>query len=139
MHRTFISLTIFAAWITAAIPTALGQTAVAAKPVAAAAVEPAWIARSNRYTQTLLDIQLRHSPEGGSAEGLAKYDTSITDATRADEIAQRKELEDELADLKKGEAKEKNQDVREDLEILQKTFNLQFRRDDYRLSIRFRF
>ena len=82
----------------------------------------------------LLDVQLKHSPEGGSAQGLGKYDPLITDATRADEIAQRKELEDILAKLKQVEAKEKDKDVREDLEILQKTFNLQFRQDDYQLA-----
>src|ERR1017187_9081747 len=82
----------------------------------------------------LLDVQLKHSPEGGSRQGLAKYDPLITDATRADEIVQRKELEDIRANLKKVEAKEKNKDVREDLEIVQKTFNLQFRQDDYQLA-----
>ena len=96
--------------------------------------QPAWVARSNEYTQMLLDVQLKHSPEGGSRQGLAKYDPLITDATRADEIVQRKELEDILARLKKVEAKEKDKDVREDLEILQKTFNLQFRQDDYQLA-----
>ena len=68
----------------------------------------------------LLDVQMKHSPERASAQGLAKYDPSITDATRADEIAQRKELQDVLAKLKKIEAKEKDKNVREDLEILQK-------------------
>ena len=106
--------------------------AQAAKPGAEA--DKSWIARSNQYTQMLLDVQLRHSPEGGSAQGIAKYDALITDPTRADEIAQRKELQDLLATLKKDEAKEKSQDVREDLEILQKTFTLQFRQDDYQLE-----
>jgi hypothetical protein len=82
----------------------------------------------------LLDIQLQHSPEGGSAQGLARYDTAITDPTRAAEIAQRAELEAALTKLKKAEATEKNENVREDLEILQKTFNLQFRQDDYQLA-----
>jgi uncharacterized protein (DUF885 family) len=92
------------------------------------------VVRSNQYTQQLLDIQLKHSPEGGSAQGVVKYDPLITDATRADEIVQRKELEAVLAQLKKVEAKEKDKNVREDLEILQKTFNLQFRQDDYQLA-----
>ena len=96
--------------------------------------DKSWIERSNHYTQILLDVQLRHSPEGGSAQGIAKYDTQITNPTRADEIVQRKELQDILATLKKDEAKEKSQDVREDLEILQKTFTLQFRQDDYQLE-----
>jgi uncharacterized protein (DUF885 family) len=106
--------------------------AQAMKPSAGS--DKSWIDRSNQYTQSLLDVQLRHSPEGGSAQGIAKYDTQITNPTRADEIVQRKELQDILATLKKDEAKEKSQDVREDLEILQKTFSLQFRQDDYELD-----
>jgi hypothetical protein len=82
----------------------------------------------------LLDVQLKHSPEGGSHEGLVKYDPLITDATRADEIVQRKELEAVLAKLKKAEAAEKDKNVREDLAILRKTFDLQFRQDDYQLA-----
>jgi hypothetical protein len=108
----------------------------AAAPVAAksAPAEPAWVVRSNQYTQALLDIQLKHSPEGGSAQGVVKYDPLITDATRADEMVQRKELETVLARQKKAEATEKDKNVREDLEIVQKTFNLQFRQDDYQLA-----
>ena len=113
-------------------PAASASSAAAKAP--AAAPEPEWVKRSNQYTQMLLDVQFKHSPEGGSRQGLAKYDPLITDPTRADEIVQRKELQDVLATLKKVEAKEKDKDVREDLEILQKTFNLQFRQDDYQLD-----
>jgi hypothetical protein len=100
----------------------------------ATAAEKSWIGRSDQYTQMLLDVQLKHSPESGSAQGLAKYDGLITDGTRADEIAQRKELEAVLAQLKAVETKEKDRDVREDLEILQRAFSLQFREDDYQLD-----
>ena len=83
--------------------------AAAAAPAAAVApAEPAWVVRSNQYTRELLDVQLKHSPEEGSSQGEAKYDTQITDATRADEIVQRKELEDVLARLKTVEATEKD-------------------------------
>lgn len=144
MHRTTVSLMILAAGLmatnsasraqtsTAAIPAApaaaTSSSASAAKPAApVAAAQPAWVVRSNQYTQMLLDVQMKHSPERASQEGLVKYDPLITDASRADEIAQRKELQNVLANLKKIEAKEKDRDVREDLEILQKAFNLQFR------------
>ena len=148
MHRTAVSLMILAAGLMAANYSTRAQTPAAAIPAApaaatsssasaakssapAAAAGPAWVVRSNQYTQMLLDVQMKHSPERASQEGLVKYDSSITDATRADEIAQRKELQNVLANLKKIEAKEKDRDVREDLEILQKAFNLQFREDDY--------
>ncbi|MGD0798126.1 MAG: DUF885 domain-containing protein [Acidobacteriaceae bacterium] len=118
------------------------QTAGAPAPAAAAAVapaEPAWVVRSNGYVQALLDVQMKHSPEQGSAQGLAKFDAEITDGTRADEIAQRKELEEILAGLKKVEAKEKDANVREDLEIVDKAFHLQFRQDDYQLEHKVQF
>jgi uncharacterized protein (DUF885 family) len=139
MRRTAVLLMIFAAGLVAAKPVARAQapavpaSSAAAKAPAAAPV-PEWVKRSNQYTQMLLDVQYKHSPEGGSEQGLAKYDSLITDPTRADEIVQRKELQDILVTLKKVEAKEKNKDVREDLEIIQKTFNLQFRQDDYQLD-----
>src|ERR1039458_8680676 len=105
MHRTAVSLMVLAASLVAANSAcgaqapaaATSSSAVAAKSSApAAAAELAWVVRSNQYTQMLLDVQLKHSPESASAKGLAKYDPSITDATRADEIAQRKELVDVL-------------------------------------------
>ncbi len=106
--------------------------AVAAKPSAPAeAPQPAWVQRSNEYTQKLLDIQLKHSPESGSAQGKTAYDSSITNPTRADEIAQRAELNGVLAKLNKIAAKEKDGNVRADLEILQHAYDLQFSRDDY--------
>jgi uncharacterized protein (DUF885 family) len=120
-----------------------GQAPVAAAPVkadaAAAPAEPAWVVRSNGYVQELLDVQLKHSPEQGSAQGISKYDPLITDGTRADEIAQRKELEEILARLAKVEEKEKDANVREDLEIVEKAFHLQFRVDDYQLDHKVQF
>lgn len=142
MRRTPVLSMILASGLLAANSAGGAQTPAAPAspaPAPAAAAQPAWVARSNEYTQMLLDVQLKHSPEGGSRQGLAKYDPLITDATRADEIVQRKELEDILANLKKIEAKEKNKDVREDLEILQKTFNLQFRQDGYQLAHKVQF
>jgi uncharacterized protein (DUF885 family) len=118
------------ALIKAQAPAAVAGTADAP----AAPIEPSWVKRSNEFTQMLLDVQLKHSPEGGSAQGLAQYDPLITDATREDELVQRKELETILTRLKKVEAKKQDKNVREDLEILRKTFDLQFREDDYQLA-----
>ena len=45
---------------------------------AASAYQPAdqsWVPKSNAYTQTLVDIENRYSPESASAEGLVQYDT----------------------------------------------------------------
>jgi len=143
MRRTAVSLLVLSAGLVAANSACQAQTPSAPKPSApavatsstpAAAVAPAWVVRSNQYTQMLLDVQMKHSPDSGMAQGLAKYDSSITDASRADEIAQRKELEEVLAKLKRAEAREKDENVRQDMEIIQKAFDLQFRQDDYQLE-----
>jgi hypothetical protein len=60
---------------------------------AAESTGKAWIEQSNRYTRLLFDVQLKHSPEQGSTEGLARFDAQISDPRVADELAQRRELE----------------------------------------------
>ncbi len=64
---------------TAASCAATAQSAATAE----SPVEP-WIARSNSYTNQLLDVQLQHSPEEGSREGVAKFDERISNPTLAD-------------------------------------------------------
>jgi uncharacterized protein (DUF885 family) len=91
----------------------------------------AWIATSDGYTQQILAVQLKHSPETGSAEGLAKFDEQISHPTLADHKAERQELEAVLEKLKAGETTEKDKNVREDLAILRKALDLQFRSEDY--------
>jgi Bacterial protein of unknown function (DUF885) len=98
------------------------------------AAEPtrkAWIEQSNRYTRLLFDVQLRHSPEQGSREGLARLDAQISDPRLADELVQRRELEAVLTALRTARAQVSDKDVQEDLDILQRAFDLQFRMDDF--------
>jgi Bacterial protein of unknown function (DUF885) len=93
-----------------------------------------WIEQSNRYTQKLLDVQFAHTPEEGSREGLSKFDDKISNPTLTDQLAERREFESVIADLKTSAAKETNKNVREDLDILFKAFDLQFRQQDYELQ-----
>jgi hypothetical protein len=58
-------------------------------PAAPDHAEEAWIVRSNSYTNLLLDVQLQHSPEQGSREGVAKFDERISNPTLAHELAER--------------------------------------------------
>ena len=100
----------------------------------ASAAEPAgkaWIEQSNRYTRQLFDVQLKHSPEQGTTEGIARLDVEISDPRLADELAQQRELEAVLTALKKARAQVSDKSVQEDLDILQRAFDLQFRMDDY--------
>jgi uncharacterized protein (DUF885 family) len=110
-------------------PFLLGAPAFAAS--LAAQDSKAWVAESDAYTNRLLAVDFAHSPEDGSQEGLAQFDLLISKPTLADDLAKRQELRAVLADLKLQQAKETNKNVAEDLEILQKAFDLRFRREDY--------
>ncbi len=91
----------------------------------------AWVAKSDSYTKQILDIQLKHGPEGASFQGLAEFDPLISNPTLADQKAQRRELEAVLVNLKAAEATEKDKNVAEDLVILRKALDLNFRDEDY--------
>ena len=99
-----------------------------------AAAEPGkdWIAKSNSYTQKLLDIDMKHAPEEASGEGLAKFDKLIGDPRMSDDLAARKELEAALAKIKADGAKETDPSVKQDLAILDKAFSLRFRQQTFR-------
>ena len=93
--------------------------------------DKSWIDRSNVYTNMVLDVQLEHSPENGSQEGLAKFDSRISDPTLSDELAERRELEAVVTKLKSAETAETDKRVQEDLQILGKALDLRFRQDDF--------
>jgi uncharacterized protein (DUF885 family) len=93
--------------------------------------QPAWIARSNAFTQQILDIQIKYSPEQASSEGLAKYDTEIGDVSLAAEEAQRKEEEAAVGKLEAALRTEQDQNVAEDLEIIIHNERLGFRVQDF--------
>ena len=118
----------------ALVASVIGFSAPCLAGTATSVPEKPWVRQSNIYTNRLLDVQLAHSPESGSQEGLAKYDERITDPSIADQLVERKELEAVLARLRPVQAQEKDENVREDLEIIQKAFNLQFRQDDFELA-----
>lgn len=93
--------------------------------------DPAWVARSNAFTQRLLDVEYAHSPEDGSQEGLARYDALVSRPTLADQLAERREFGAVLAGLERARAGESDKNMLEDLEILRKAFDLRFRQEDY--------
>ncbi|MDB4901618.1 MAG: hypothetical protein JWQ63_899 [Mucilaginibacter sp.] len=93
-----------------------------------------WIVKSNGYTKILLDIDKKYSPEFGSSQGLAFYDTLIAVPTLANEMAARKDRLDAVAILKESKQKETNLAVKQDLDILINQSELGFRQDDFRLN-----
>jgi uncharacterized protein (DUF885 family) len=94
----------------------------------------AWIDASNAYTNRMLAIEFAHNPERGSRQGVDKFDAQISQPTLADELAERHELEAELAKIDAARAKESDKRVQEDMDILHKAFDLRFRTEDYRLA-----
>jgi len=96
--------------------------------------EKGWVAHSNAYTNKLLAVQLEHDPEQGSRQGLAQFDERISDPRLSDELAERRELEAALAAVDAARPQEHDKRVLEDLDILDKSFNLRFRRQDYELQ-----
>jgi uncharacterized protein (DUF885 family) len=115
-----------------ALASSLAAVAQTAQPPDRA--EEEWIARSNSYTNLLLDVQLQHSPEEGSQEGVSKFDERISNPTLADQLAQRHELEAVLVKLDAARAQETDKKVWEDLDILRKAFDLRFRQEDFSLQ-----
>lgn len=85
---------------------------------AADATGKAWIEQSNRYTRQLFDVQLKHSPEQGSTEGIARLDPEISDPRLADELVRQRELEKVLNALRTARAQVSVKSVQEDLDIL---------------------
>jgi uncharacterized protein (DUF885 family) len=119
---------------TAIFLSALSITAVGQQPAGNDQAEKPWIKQSNEYTNTLLNVQLEHAPEQGSAQGVAKFDDRISDPSRADEALERRELEAALTKIKAARATVTDKNVQEDIDILQKNFNLQFRIEDFELA-----
>jgi uncharacterized protein (DUF885 family) len=113
---------------------ALSFTAIAQQAGGNDPAEKAWIKQSNDYTNTLLSVQHEHTPEQGSAQGVVKFDDRISDPSRADQLVQRRELEAALTKIKAARATVTDKNVQEDIDILQKNFNLQFRTEDFELA-----
>jgi len=96
-----------------------------------AMAENTWIGRSNLYTRMALDVQLAHSPEQGSQEGVVKLDRLISTPTRLDQIIEHRQLEAVVSKLRLAQAHEVDPNAQEDLQILIKALDLQFRTDDF--------
>lgn len=96
-----------------------------------AAPEKAWIARSNAYTNKILDIQNKFSPMSASSQGLSQYDAEIDDFSLAHEDAQRRAEEAATRGLEVDLKTEKDPRVAEDLQIVIDNEKLGFRQQDF--------
>jgi uncharacterized protein (DUF885 family) len=93
-----------------------------------------WVTKSNNYTKILIGIDQKYSPEFGSEQGLAFYDTLIAVPTLANQAAKRKETENAVAQLKNAKLKESDLAIKQDLDILIKQAKLGFRNEDFYLN-----
>jgi uncharacterized protein (DUF885 family) len=100
-------------------------------PVGAQETAPDWVAASNKYTNQLLAVEMKHTPEVGSNQGLSQYDTEVSQPTLADEDKERQENEAILATFKNEVAQQKQKDVAQDLEIIIRKVELEFREQDF--------
>jgi hypothetical protein len=102
-----------------------------ASPQAAPQPDRSWIASSNAYTDLLLEVAKKHSPEYASRQGLAEYDEKISQPTKQDDDASIAETRAVQAKLTRALATERDKNVQEDLSILLRSTQLTSKRYDY--------
>lgn len=90
-----------------------------------------WTTRSNSYAKILVDLDEKYSPEFGSQQGVAHYDTLISVPTLANELAERKDKMAAKAKLKAAKLTETDPFVKQDLDILISDLELTFKREDF--------
>ena len=105
-----------------------------AKPSSAASSAPEWVVISNKYANMLIAVGFKFHPEFASTQGLSQFDDQISQPTLANEDAERRETTAVLEKLKAASAEKQQQDVAEDLQIMIRRVNLNFRREDFERS-----
>ncbi len=104
------------------------QAKPAATPVPAA---QSWIATSNHYANMLIEVTFQHHPEAASAQGLSQFDTKVSQPTLADEDQQRQQTAAVLVKLQAAAAEKQQKDVAQDLQIMIRKVNLDFKQEDF--------
>jgi hypothetical protein len=106
-------------------------TLLLSMPLGAQQSSSDWIAASNVYTNMLLAVEMKHTPELGSNQGLSQYDTEVSQPTLADEDQERREKAGVLSTLKGAMGQQKQKEVTHDLEIVIRKIELEFREQDF--------
>jgi Bacterial protein of unknown function (DUF885) len=99
--------------------------------VQAPSVDRSWIESSNQYTRMLLGVEFKHHPEAGSRQGLKEYDTAISQPSWADQEQQRQEMTAVLANLKAAAGQQQQREVAQDLEIIIRKVEIEFKEEDF--------
>ncbi|MFS2018013.1 DUF885 domain-containing protein [Massilia sp. CT11-108] len=85
---------------------------------AACAAAPAWVARSDAYTQPVLQDTGKYVPEESTELGDENYDTQVADLKPRVYERELADTEKRLAELRRQRAQENDVKVRQDLDIL---------------------
>ena len=85
---------------------------------AVCAAAPAWVARSDAYTQPVLKDTGKYVPEESTELGDENYDTQVADLKPRVYERELADTEKRLAELRRQRAQEKDVKVRQDLDIL---------------------
>jgi hypothetical protein len=109
----------------------MGVRPAAAAKAQEAAPDKSWVAKSNAYTDLLLDVQNRHSPEDASSQGLAAFDDRISQPTKLDDDAEIAETKAVQRKLMHAFAVEPDKNVRQDLQILLHSIQITLAKHDY--------
>ena len=109
----------------AAIPFAANSQAKATH------TDKTWVLQSNKYTEELINLDKKYTPEYGSSQGLSAYDTLIVVPTLANELAERKEGELLASKYKTALQTENNISVKQDLNILISHLTMGFKNQDF--------
>jgi uncharacterized protein (DUF885 family) len=80
--------------------------------------QPAWVQKSNRNAQLLIDIEARYSPEGAARMGVSGLDDKVTVLAADRNARRRQDYRDAKKQLETRMAAETDPLVRQDLEIL---------------------
>jgi len=86
---------------------------------------PAWIERSNTDAKVVLDVMAKFNPEFASQIGVPGYDDKVVDLKPDVDARSRAAMADAKAKLEKMLASEKDENVRQDLQIMIKAVDQQ--------------
>lgn len=94
-------------------------------------VDDNWIAISNDYANLVIQVEFKHDPEAASRQGLSEFDNKISQPTLADEDQERQETAAVLVKLKTASAEKQRKEVEQDLQIMIRKVELDFKQEDF--------
>jgi uncharacterized protein (DUF885 family) len=79
----------------------------------------------------VIQVEFKHDPEAASRQGLSEFDNKISQPTLADEDQERQETAAVLVKLKTASAEKQRKEVEQDLQIMIRKVELDFKQEDF--------